>query len=129
MPFERLKGGGTGTVIMKGATGPTGPQGATGSGLTLMGPVASIEVLTATMANAPEGQVRTVADTGASYVMRSGVWRYAGNTRGPTGPDGPPGPTGPKGDKGDPGETVYIQGPTSAEPIMLTGSRGPQGEP
>ncbi|HBS80995.1 MAG: hypothetical protein CMK99_13680 [Pseudomonas sp.] len=94
-----------------GAQGPVGPQGERGepgSGLIILGNLAST-------ADLPPG-----AEPGDAYTIGGDVWVWSGSDWFDAGSlQGPPGEQGPQGPKGD----VGPQGP-----IGETGPQGPQGE-
>jgi hypothetical protein len=131
---------GVATAAPQGPTGPTGPSGPTGpigvtgpegSGVSVLGSYATVELLEA---DNPLGNI------GDSYVIGQDLyawsdlnqeWFNAGTFVGETGPTGPQGDTGFTGLTGETGPTGP-QGPTGPEggptgPTGPTGATGPTG--
>lgn len=107
--------------IVKGETGPAGPQGLQGE----VGPVGPQGE------TGPQGPVGPEGPKGADGTMtfedltpeQKASLKGDKGDKGDTGAAGPQGEPGPKGDKGDPGP----QGPKGD--TGATGAQGPQGEP
>lgn len=106
-----------------GPVGPQGPAGQDGTGISLLGTVATIADLPAGASN---GDLYIIATTGDGYAWDGSNWVNVGPIQGPQGPQGEPGPAGamgpagPQGPQGDPGPAGAM-GPA--------GPQGPQGDP
>ncbi|MFK8161336.1 MAG: tail fiber domain-containing protein [Lewinella sp.] len=119
-----------------GPAGPEGPAGQDGTGISLLGTVATVGDLPA---GATNGDLYIVTASGDGYAWDGSMWTNVGPIQGPAGPAGPEGPagvagtdgtdgaTGPQGDQGPAG----MQGPQGeagpAGPEGPQGTTGPQG--
>ena len=97
-------------VLGSGSIGPTGPQGAQGTSITVKGSVAAVGNLPSSGNAVNDAWIVTA--NGSLYVWNGSSWVNAGPIVGPTGPQGIQGIQG-------------IQGPTGAQGI--TGPQGAQG--
>ena len=131
--------GETGAQGPVGATGPQGPQGPQGpagqdgTGVQIIGTVASTNDLPN---SASPGDLYIVQTDGNGYVWDGTMWTNVGQIQGPQGPQGatglqgPVGATGPQGPQGEAGPAgpAGPQGPQGAQGEQgLTGPAGPQG--
>ena len=121
--------GPTGPQGTTGTTGPTGPQGTTGT----TGPTGPQGTTGTTGPTGPQGTTGTTGPTGPQGTTGSagptGPQGTTGNT-GPTGPQGTTGSTGPTGGTGPQGTTGTTgnTGPTGPQGTTgSTGNTGPQG--
>jgi hypothetical protein len=126
MSVDRVSGSGTtfsswNLVIGGGELGPTGPTGAQGTSIRLLGSVATSSQLPLTGNIVNDAYI--VQDEGDLYVWSGTAWTNVGQVVGPTGPTGP-GVTGPTGATG-PGSTV--PGPIGPTGPGVTGPEGPIG--
>ena len=103
----------------QGPQGPQGPAGQDGTGVQIVGTVATINDLPA---NGSPGDLYIVQADGNGYVWDGSMWTNVGQIQGPQGPQGAPGPQGPVGATGPQGATG------SAGPQGPQGIPGPQGE-
>jgi hypothetical protein len=118
-----------------GPTGPTGPQGVTGptgiqgSGISILGSYATIELLEADNATGNPGDAYIVSPDVYIWDDQNSAWVNSGPFVGPTGSTGPTGPsvTGPTGPTGVTGPTGPSGGPTGATGPTGIGSTGPTG--
>jgi len=143
--------GPTGPTGGLGPTGPTGVSGPAGSGISILGSYATLELLQADNPTGTAGQayivspnlyiwdaqnsawvssgpfVGPVGPTGASVTGPTGPTGAASFVTGPTGPSG--GPTGATGPTGPTGAASTVTGPTGAASTVTgpTGSTGPTG--
>lgn len=101
--------------IVKGETGPIGPQG-------LQGEVGPVGPQGETGPQGPKGADGTMTFEDLTPEQKASLKGDKGD-KGDTGAAGPQGEPGPKGDKGDPGP----QGPKGD--TGETGAQGPQGDP
>lgn len=125
----------------QGPAGPQGPAGQDGTGISLLGTVATVGDLP-TMNN-DNGDLYIVSATGDGYAWDGTMFVNVGPIQGPAGPQGPQGtagsdgvdgaqgpvgpegPAGPQGDQGPAGP----QGPQGEEgPAGPTGAQGPAGQ-
>jgi hypothetical protein len=124
------------TVAPTGPTGPTGPQGPTGpegsigpqgSGISILGSYATIELLEADNATGNPGDAYIVSPNVYIWDNQNSAWVNSGPFVGPTGSTGPTGPsvTGPTGPTGSQGPTGPEGGPTG--PTGATGAAGDTG--
>ena len=119
----------------QGDAGPAGMDGQDGTGISLLGSVATVADLPA-MGNT-QGDLYIVAANGDGYAWDGSMWNNAGAIQGPAGPQGPQGDAGPagtdgavgpQGDQGDPGP-AGPQGPQGdAGPAGTDGAVGPKGD-
>lgn len=131
--------GETGAQGPVGATGPQGPQGPQGpagqdgTGVQIIGTVATTNDLPN---GASPGDLYIVQTDGNGYVWDGTMWTNVGQIQGPQGPQGavgPQGPVGATGSQGPQGETGPVgpagpQGPQGPQGEQgLTGPAGPQG--
>ncbi len=119
--------GPTGPTGGAGPTGPTGSTGPEGSGVSILGSYATLELL---QIDSPTGNIGDAYLIGYNlYIWNdtNQVWADAGPFVGPTGPTGVTGPsvTGPTGPTGPLGPTGPEGGPTG--PTGPEGPTGPQG--
>jgi len=103
-----------------GDVGPQGERGEPGSGLIILGNLASTADLPP---GAEPGDAYTIG--GHVWVWNGSDWFDAGSLQGPPGEQGPQGPKGDDGPTGPQGEAGPV-GPQG--PIGETGPQGPQGE-
>jgi len=103
--------GETGPQGPQGDIGPQGPQGEPGTGLNILGTLAS------------EAELPPTGNTGDAYLISGDLyvwsgasWENVGQIQGPEGPQGPQGQQGPEGQAGPVG------------PVGAEGAQGPQGE-
>jgi hypothetical protein len=124
------------TVAPTGPTGPTGPQGPLGpigstgpqgSGISILGSYATIELLEADNATGNPGDAYIVSPNVYIWDDQNSAWVNSGPFVGPTGSTGPTGPsvTGPTGPTGSQGPTGPEGGPTG--PTGATGAAGDTG--
>ncbi len=107
------------------AVGPTGPQGAQGTSITLVGTVATEELLPESGNDNNDAYI--VNDNGDLYVWDGTEWNNVGQIVGPQGATGPTGATGfegPTGPTGPTGAASTVTGPTGPS---VTGPTGPTG--
>ena len=125
--------GATGPAGPQGPQGPQGPAGQDGTGVQIIGTVATVNDLPA---SASPGDLYIVQADGNGYVWDGTMWTNVGQIQGPQGPQGAPGPqgpigqTGPQGPQGNPGPQgpAGPQGPQGQQGEQgLTGPVGPQG--
>jgi hypothetical protein len=116
--------GPTGPTGPLGGIGPTGPTGQQGSGISILGSYATIELLEADNATGNPGDAYIVSPDVYIWDDQNSAWINSGPFVGPTGSTGPTGPavTGPQGPTGPEGPTGPSGGPTGA-----TGATGPTG--
>jgi hypothetical protein len=117
--------GPTGPTGATGLLGPVGPTGAQGSGVSVLGSYATVELLEAD---------NPIANVGDAYIVQNElyIWNDLNQEWDNVGPFvGPIGPTGPTGTQGTNGVTgpTGAQGPTGPEggPTGPTGAAGPTG--
>ncbi len=127
------------TVAPTGPTGPTGPQGVPGptgstgpqgSGISILGSYATIELLEADNATGNPGDAYIVSPNVYIWDEQNSAWVNSGPFVGPTGSTGPTGPsvTGPTGPGGPTGPTGPSGGPTGPTgPTGATGAAGATG--
>ncbi|MGH1435256.1 MAG: tail fiber domain-containing protein [Lewinella sp.] len=122
----------------QGPIGPQGPAGQDGTGVQIIGTVATVADLPAT---SMQGDLYIVQTNGDGYVWDGSMWVNVGQIQGPQGPQGAMGATGPQGIQGNQGlqGEPGPAGPTGAMgpagsigatgPVGPAGVQGPQGEP
>ncbi|NND32954.1 MAG: collagen-like protein [Saprospiraceae bacterium] len=122
-----------------GPDGPMGVPGKDGTGVKIIGSIATVDDLDQDHPG-DIGDMVIVEDTGNGFVWNGDDWTDVGQIQGPQGPQGEkgeagpagepgiPGPVGPKGEQGDPG----IPGPRGEKgeqgPAGEKGDKGDQGE-
>ncbi|WP_367390889.1 tail fiber domain-containing protein [Lewinella sp. LCG006] len=119
--------GPTGPQGVPGPIGPQGPAGQDGTGVQIIGTVASVADLPPT---SMQGDLYIVQADGDGYVWDGAMWVNVGQIQGPQGPQGTPGPAGPQGPQGNPGPigATGPQGlPGETGPAGATGPQGPAG--
>ena len=109
-----------GSAGPQGDAGPAGMDGQDGTGISLLGTMATVGDLP-TMGNT-QGDLYIVTASGDGYAWDGSMWNNAGPIQGPAGPAGADGAVGPQGDAGPAGMdgAPGSQGPQ--------GSAGPQGD-
>ncbi len=130
--------GDQGPAGMDGAPGPQGDQGPAGmdgqdgTGISLLGTVATVANLP-TMGNT-QGDLYIVTATGDGYAWDGSMWNNSGPIQGPKGDQGDQGPAGmdgapgPQGDQG-PAGMDGAPGPQGDQgPAGMDGAPGPQGD-
>jgi hypothetical protein len=107
-----------------GPTGAAGPQGPQGTGINVVGSVATEGLLPSSGNTVNDGYI--VQDVGDLFVWNGTSWINAGQIVGPEGPTGPTGPavTGPTGPTG---AASTLLGPTGPTGPSVTGPAGPTG--
>ncbi len=122
-----------GPIGPEGQAGPQGPQGEQGpagqdgTGVQIIGTVATLALLPN---SSNSGDLYIVEADGNGYVWDGNGWTNVGQIQGPQGPQGSTGMQGPAGAQGIPGPTgpQGPQGPQGEQgPIGLTGPQGLQG--
>jgi len=119
--------GPTGPVGPQGNAGPTGASGPQGSGISILGSYATLQLLQADNPTGTAGQGYIVSPNLYVWDAQNSAWINAGPFVGPTGPTGATGvgSTGPTGPTGVSGPTGPSGGPTG--PTGPTGAAGPTG--
>jgi hypothetical protein len=119
--------------------GPVGPQGSTGTGVTMQGSVPTVGDLPPT--GNTQGDAYIVQADDSLHIWDGTAWVSGGSIQGPPGAEGPQGtvgPQGPQGVKGDQGVQGVqgakgdqgVPGPTGADSTVPgpAGPAGPKGD-
>jgi hypothetical protein len=118
------------TNARSGPIGLTGPTGAQGTGVTILGSYETEAALIAAQPTGEPGDAYLVSGNLYVWSESTTAWVNVGNIQGPQGLIGPTGPTGLTGDTGPTGltgDTGPTGGDGSAGPAGPTGLQGPTG--
>lgn len=128
--------GPSGPTGATGAQGPKGEKGNDGASFTVLGLIATYELLIAAYPTGQAGDAWAVGTPANNVIYNwdtaQNAWVNLGSLQGPAGPQGETGPVGPQGATGPQGPEgpQGIQGPQGLQGIQgPQGEQGPQGTP
>lgn len=128
--------GPSGPTGATGAQGPKGEKGNDGASFTVLGLIATYELLIAAYPTGQAGDAWAVGTPANNVIYNwdtaQSAWVNLGSLQGPAGPQGETGPVGPQGATGPQGPEgpQGIQGPQGLQGIQgPQGEQGPQGTP